>query len=131
MKKTIVTLVHVASRLSKIMPVLLCLFLLSSSNLAAQSYLPLDDAVKEVKSELVDMPQAPQLISTSSITQDQMEDMLRKLTYEQFLKEAKTSNSTEAVYEIMEGYLNTQKMEEPRKSVAENVLQDLQDLITE
>lgn len=131
MKKTNVTRMHVASRLLKIVPVLLCIFLLSSSNLAAQDFLPLDEAITVVKTTAKEMPADKKSTSTSTLDQQSIEESLQRVFYVEFLNQAKIALSTEDAYNNLEDKLHVNKLSEPRRTYVGNALQDLMDLITE
>ena len=130
MKKTNVTQMHVASRLLKIVPVLLCIFLLSSANLAAQDFLPVEDAHQNVRLVVMDMPLGAD-VSTTASDETAMKNSLKRALYTSFIGVIMESNSTAKAYEEFEEALNLDKMPEQRRDAVDAVLEDLMDLITD
>ena len=104
---------------------------MSSSDLAAQNFKPLDDAKQAVKEALAELPASEQATPAGAMSEDRMVESMKKFSYNEFLKRLDGTGSVEDSYEEVEAMLNPSKQIEPRKSVAEEVLDDLLDLITE
>jgi hypothetical protein len=132
MKKTNVTLARMMSGVAKMLPMLLCVFLLSSSNLAAQDYLPSDAAKQAVTQALEELPSPNAPKDISAAPQD-LDDQLRSAVYTEFLSELEKTDSVEESYDHMEDVtgIDLMKPEDERYGLLSGALDDLLDLITQ
>ena len=133
MKKTNVTLVRIASGLSKIIPVLLCLFLLGSSDLAAQDFKSIADAKMAVKEALEEIPSSASA-DISATSSSSMDDRATAAVYNDFLVELdKPGSDVEESYNLVKEHVGIDSMKptDPRRGIVGGAIDDLLDLITE
>jgi len=121
MKKTNVALLSSAARWLKMLPLLLGFALFCSSDLAAQVYLPADEASAAVKQALEPLQASlPQGAATQGLSQSQHQTVISWTYFTQFQKYlSETGQDMPATKDL------------PRKPFIQEARADLMDLITE
>ena len=133
MKKTNVALFHSATRWVRYLPLLLCIIVFSSSDLAAQNYKTPGDAAEAVKGALEQV--MGDLDATNArvdqvTTNSEKQDVFSFQYYSLFLDQLEDLNDTEEAMEAIDKMFHPVKMT-ARTALIETARDELTDLITD
>ena len=131
MKKTNVALLSSAARWLKMLPLLLGFALFCSSDLAAQVYLPADEAAVAVKQALEPIQSSlPSEPATQGLSHSEHQTIISWTYYTQFLEFLSEVGNTQQAMQRLDEAMPVSNQSQ-RKEFIQEARADLMDLITE